>query len=197
MGKYMRRRKRKTATTEVSLMEILPSLSGVLTRAKTLALKNGGDVSGDGGCGFLQLRSRRLVKKKVVANDENKDVKLVANKDDCKDDAGSTGENEVGTEATGRTTRETTPCSLIRNPDVLRTPGSSTKPKRSTAHMYSVQNNTLPRIFPLASEMEEFFVGPEKEQQRLFMEKYNFDPVNDKPLPGRYEWVKLDATENN
>ncbi|PWA54544.1 inhibitor/interactor with cyclin-dependent kinase [Artemisia annua] len=96
-----------------------------------------------------------------------------------------------------KTTRETTPCSLIRNPDVLRTPGSSTKPKRSTAHMYSVQNNTLPRIVPLASEMEEFFTGPEKEQQRQFMEKYNFDPVNDKPLPGRYEWVKLDATDNN
>ncbi|GJR54221.1 cyclin-dependent kinase inhibitor 5-like protein [Tanacetum coccineum] len=187
MGKYMRRRKPKTATAELSLIEVLPSLSGVLTRAKTLALKNGGAVSGDGGGGFLQLRSRRLVKKKVVANDENKDAKLVT-------------ENEVKTEATGRTTRETTPCSLIRNPDVLRTPGSSTKPKiRSTTHIYSVQNNTLPRIVPLASEMEEFLAGPEKEQQRLFMEKYtyNFDPVNDKPLPGRYEWVKLDATEYN
>ena len=22
--------------------------------------------------------------------------------------------------------------------------------------------------------------------------RYNFDPMNDKPLPGRYEWVKLD-----
>nr|GFB99734.1 cyclin-dependent kinase inhibitor 4-like [Tanacetum cinerariifolium] len=91
MGKYMRRRKPKTATAELSLIEVLPSLSGVLTRAKTLALKNGGVVSGDGGGGFLQLRSRRLVKKKVVTNDENKDAKLVTKND----------ENEVEAEATG------------------------------------------------------------------------------------------------
>lgn len=26
-----------------------------------------------------------------------------------------------------------------------------------------------------------------------FLCRYNFDPVNDLPLPGRYEWVKLDA----
>ena len=23
--------------------------------------------------------------------------------------------------------------------------------------------------------------------------RYNFDPVNDKPLPGRYEWEKVDS----
>ncbi|KAI3775327.1 hypothetical protein L1987_49898 [Smallanthus sonchifolius] len=27
----------------------------------------------------------------------------------------------------------------------------------------------------------------------LAAKKYNFDPVNEKPLPRRYEWVKLDA----
>ncbi|KAM0013657.1 putative cyclin-dependent kinase inhibitor domain-containing protein [Helianthus debilis subsp. tardiflorus] len=26
---------------------------------------------------------------------------------------------------------------------------------------------------------------------------YNFDPVNDKPLPGRYEWVKLDDAKKS
>lgn len=26
--------------------------------------------------------------------------------------------------------------------------------------------------------------------------RYNFDPVNDKPLPGRFEWVKMDGTKN-
>lgn len=40
--------------------------------------------------------------------------------------------------------------------------------------------------------MDEFFAGAEEEQQKQFIDKYNFDPVNDKPLPGRYEWEKLD-----
>lgn len=40
--------------------------------------------------------------------------------------------------------------------------------------------------------MDEFFAGAEEEQQKIFIEKYNFDPVTDKPLPGRFEWRKLD-----
>lgn len=66
-----------------------------------------------------------------------------------------------------RTTRETTPCSLIRNPDIIRTPGSSTKRNRKNR----VQNTT-PRPIPSTTEMDEFFTEPEKYQQRVFMEKY-------------------------
>lgn len=69
--------------------------------------------------------------------------------------------------------------------------------------------------------MEEFFTFAEQQQQRLFMEKYvvfnstdtvifkrvllstnvkilffinryNFDVVNDLPLTGRYEWIRVD-----
>ncbi|MCI22573.1 cyclin-dependent kinase inhibitor 3-like [Trifolium medium] len=39
--------------------------------------------------------------------------------------------------------------------------------------------------------MDEFFALAEKQQQAIFMEKYNFDVVNDVPLPGRYEWVPV------
>ncbi|MFS7916416.1 hypothetical protein Hanom_Chr02g00176871 [Helianthus anomalus] len=62
MGKYMRR-KNKTSG-EVSLMEV-PSLNGVLTRAKTLALQNAA-VSSVGAGSYIQLRSRRLVKPNLV-----------------------------------------------------------------------------------------------------------------------------------
>lgn len=70
--------------------------------------------------------------------------------------------------------------------------------------------------------MDEFFAGAEVEQQKQFIDKYvmhhwyfsfhefgifkifwflqrgkicryNFDPVNDKPLLGRYEWEKVDS----
>ncbi|KAM0013658.1 putative cyclin-dependent kinase inhibitor, plant [Helianthus debilis subsp. tardiflorus] len=64
MGKYMRR-KNKTSG-EVSLMEV-PSLNGVLTRAKTLALQNAAVSSPGAGSGsYIQLRSRRLVKPNLV-----------------------------------------------------------------------------------------------------------------------------------
>ncbi|KAJ0806773.1 putative cyclin-dependent kinase inhibitor domain-containing protein [Helianthus annuus] len=95
------------------------------------------------------------------------------------------------------TTRESTPCSLIRDPDAVKIPGSSTKSTRPTETKYRVHEDTSPRQIPSTSEMEEFFTGPEKQQQQLFIEKYNFDPVNDKPLPGRYEWVKLDDAKKS
>ncbi|CAA3028387.1 cyclin-dependent kinase inhibitor 7-like [Olea europaea subsp. europaea] len=44
---------------------------------------------------------------------------------------------------------------------------------------------------PSAKELEEFFAAEEKYQQQRFAEKYNYDIVNDVPLEGRYEWVRL------
>ncbi|XP_048235187.1 cyclin-dependent kinase inhibitor 4 isoform X2 [Ricinus communis] len=84
-------------------------------------------------------------------------------------------------------TRESTPCSLIRDPESIRTPGSTTRPSSTEPNRTSMR-----RHIPTAHEMDEFFTGAEEEQQKRFIEKYNFDPVNDKPLAGRYEWAKLD-----
>ena len=120
-----------------------------------------------------------------------------------------------------RTTRESTPCSLIRDPDIIRTPGSTTRPTCSTEA--NRRSETSRRHIPTAREMDEFFSDAEEAQQKRFVEKYafilyilcfllsiqvysiymnwhiacgfncryNYDPVNDKPLPGRYEWEKL------
>ncbi|XP_076891830.1 cyclin-dependent kinase inhibitor 4-like [Bidens hawaiensis] len=204
MGKYIKSRKSKSSSKEASLMQ-LPSLGGVLTRAKTLALQKAAVGS------YIQLRSRRLLKpnspKKQQkescgpTNPNNNKVR-VANLDNLKpveklsDDEGSIGENVLEIEARGRTTRETTPCSLIRDPDAIKIPSSSTKSKKPVETKQRVQNTTYMQI-PSGSEMDEFFIGPEKLQQQLFIEKYNFDPVNDKPLPGRYEWVKLDDAKKS
>ncbi|KAK9072476.1 hypothetical protein SSX86_008910 [Deinandra increscens subsp. villosa] len=233
MGKYMRRKSKTSG--EVSLMEV-PSLGGVLTRAKTLALKKSAGASAGVGS-YIQLRSRRLVKpnspkkqkesgvpanpsKLRVVNSSNLEVESVESAgsveklggeegeireesqsmDDVNlgigDEEGSFGENILEIEGRGRTTRETTPCNLIRDPDDINIPGSSTKSTRPTGTNHRVQNTTS-RHIPSTNEMDEFFTGPEKQQQRIFIEKYNFDPVSDKPLPGRYEWVKLDATKKS
>ncbi|OVA11308.1 Cyclin-dependent kinase inhibitor [Macleaya cordata] len=103
----------------------------------------------------------------------------------------SFGENVLELEGRDRSTRESTPCSLIRDSDTVGTPGSTTRPTNSAATNRRIQN-TSRRNIPTTHEMEEFFAGAEQQQQRIFTEKYNFDPVSDSPLPGRYEWVKLD-----
>ncbi|KAB2623173.1 cyclin-dependent kinase inhibitor 5-like [Pyrus ussuriensis x Pyrus communis] len=103
----------------------------------------------------------------------------------------SFGENVLEFEGRERTTRESTPCSLIRDPDTIRTPGSTTRPTNSAEANRRIQNSSQ-RHIPTAHDMNEFFAGAEEEMQKKFVEKYNFDPVNDKPLPGRYEWEKVD-----
>ncbi|XP_021681826.2 cyclin-dependent kinase inhibitor 3 isoform X2 [Hevea brasiliensis] len=254
MGKYMRKAK---TTGEVAVMDL--SL-GVRTRAKTLALQRQAILPQpppapaqpppQPAFGYLQLRSRRLVKPPILVHDSkrqkhghNKEAQnpnansmagsrvRVGSTDSGTNGAGQkkdvNGENkeediqekhndgehnnnndtdineskDLGIEASfgenvldieGReSTRESTPCSLIRDPETIRTPGSTTRPASSTEISRRLQNSTR-RHIPTAHEMDEFFAGAEQEQQRQFIEKYNFDPVNDKPLPGRYEWEKLD-----
>nr|AAV76001.1 cyclin dependent kinase inhibitor [Euphorbia esula] len=232
---------RKVKTTgEVAVMDL--SL-GVRTRAKTLALQRQARLPppsppppppahptppGSSG-GYLQLRSRRLVKPPILVHDSkrqkpgqnseahnpnpNLDAGSIVrvgptdsptlgsrpNEDEFEgnkesDDLGieaSFGENVLDIEGRGRYSRESTPCSLIRDPETIRTPGSTTRPTNSTEPNRRIQNST-PRHIPTAHEMDQFFAKAELEQQRQFMENYNFDPVNEKPLPGRYEWEKLD-----
>lgn len=102
----------------------------------------------------------------------------------------SFGENNLDMEPRERCfTRESTPCSMIRAADSIPTPGSSTKRRSPNASNQRSQNAL--RNIPTAREMEDFFTCAEQPQQRLFIEKYNFDIVNDSPLPGRYEWVRV------
>ncbi|XXG61892.1 hypothetical protein AAC387_Pa05g0384 [Persea americana] len=103
----------------------------------------------------------------------------------------SCGENIPDIDERERNIRETTPCSLIGDSEILITPGSTTRPTNSIATNRRIQN-PMHQDIPTAHEMEEFFASAEQEQQRIFIEKYNYDPVNDLPLAGRYEWLRLD-----
>ncbi|KAE8691990.1 Cyclin-dependent kinase inhibitor 4 [Hibiscus syriacus] len=97
----------------------------------------------------------------------------------------------LGVSAAYRGTRESTPCNLIRDPESIRTSGSSTTRPTSSTEANQRVHNSMRGHHPTVHEMDEFFSIAEEEQQRQFIQKYNFDPVNDKPLPGRYEWEKL------
>ncbi|XP_031285559.1 cyclin-dependent kinase inhibitor 3 [Pistacia vera] len=245
MGKYMKKSK---ITGDVAVMELS---TGVLTRAKTLALKrllkpsplpNPHDTSFSSSFCYLQLRNRRLEKppppckqlqpKDKTCKPQNSDTDSTSNSIPnsslrlnslrsgsvgvgsvplgCDDrdvqgpfgnnelmendvnevaaEEASFGENNLEHEPRDRSSRESTPCSLIRGSDAIRTPISTTRQIRST---YRGGQNDMQRIIPTPRELEEFFAYAEQQQQRFFMEKYNFDIVNDLPLPGRYEWVQV------
>lgn len=103
---------------------------------------------------------------------------------------GSFGENVIDQEGRDRGIRECTPSSAIGTGEALEAPGSTTRPYCRRSRRRRMQNEGR-RSAPTSHEMEEFFAGAEQQQQRLFIERYNYDPVNDLPLSGRYEWVRL------
>lgn len=177
------------------------STMGSRTRAaKTLALQrlskttqvtqivgSNQDVS---SLSYLQLRNRRLeklaspVSSKTKQRQEEKESGFreeEEGKNGGKKNKGCFGNREIvlevgiccGTEQAmdfelrDRSTRESTPCSLTKD-----------------------LNDVLQSV-PSTQEMEEFVVYAEQQQHRRFIEKYNFDIVNDLPLQGRYEWVKI------
>ncbi|XP_060196318.1 cyclin-dependent kinase inhibitor 4-like isoform X2 [Lycium barbarum] len=213
MGKYLR--KSETSGGEVAVLE-QSSAYGVRTRAKTLALQR------DGGSYLQlrsrtlekpkpkpqevkrrkdpnlrrQLKGQNcnseLVVKECLGEEKKEEIEIQnENNSSGGGGEGSCGENLLEFEDRERTTRESTPCSLIRDPDNILTPGSSTRRNNASEASGRVPNSAR-RNIPTSHEMNDFFAGPEEKQQKQFIEKYNFDPVNDKPLPGRYEWEKLD-----
>ncbi|TYI16028.1 hypothetical protein ES332_A08G227400v1 [Gossypium tomentosum] len=194
--------KKSKITGDVAVMEVSHrSTMGSRTRAaKTLALQrlskttqvtqvvgSNQDVS---SLSYLQLRNRRLeklaspVSSKTKQRQEEKESGFreeEEGKNGGKKSKGCFGNREIvlevgiccGTEQAmdfelrDRSTRESTPCSLTKD-----------------------LNDVLQSV-PSTQEMEEFVVYAEQQQHRRFMEKYNFDIMNDLPLQGRYEWVKI------
>ncbi|PHT38149.1 hypothetical protein CQW23_21722 [Capsicum baccatum] len=204
MGKYLRKAK---ITGDVAVMEA--TTLGVRTRARTLALQrlqsssspspspSPPPSSASDSC-YLQLRSRRLQKSTPLPHPHSTEV----SKEHPESNRGRVTEyvNDFGAEISfgGNTldfersdsTRESTPCSVVREADAMVNPGSATRLADSSATAQITRNSILSNI-PSAHEIEEFFTFAEQQQQRLFMEKYNFDVANDLPLSGQYEWIRV------
>uniref|UniRef100_A0A0A8XPZ8 Cyclin-dependent kinase inhibitor n=1 Tax=Arundo donax TaxID=35708 RepID=A0A0A8XPZ8_ARUDO len=205
MGKYMRKCK---VSGEVAAMDVSGgTLLGVRTRSRTLALQRAQGPPGKGEVeenrDYLELRSRSLEKPHPQTPKEAATLaaRRPPGKKGCPAVAAvaehdvevSFGENVLDFDGMERSTRETTPCSLIRNPETISTPGSTTKSKTSSSMTPRRRmESSVCRFIPSSIEMEEFFSAAEQQEQHTFREKYNFCPVNDCPLPGRYEWARLD-----
>ncbi|KAK6923030.1 Cyclin-dependent kinase inhibitor domain [Dillenia turbinata] len=67
---------------------------------------------------------------------------------------------------------------------------SMEKKKKSEANSRLGSTSLLQKM-PSESEIEEFFSSVEKDIQKKFTDKYNYDVVKDMPLEGRYEWIQL------
>ncbi|KAK7391606.1 hypothetical protein VNO78_20023 [Psophocarpus tetragonolobus] len=213
--------KGELALVESTTSNTTTSYMGVRTRAKTLALQKSHaqtELAAPTSDSYLQLRSRRLQKPPILLHSPKRPkhpnpkspipdpprLGLASDRDTARnhnqDNAlhenaevqeASFGENVLDFEGRERSTRESTPCSLIRDSDTVRTPGSTTRPTCSTEANRRRTEHATRRQMPTSREMDEFFAEIEEAQQRNFIEKYNFDPVNEKPLPGRFEWEKL------
>ncbi|KAG8389091.1 hypothetical protein BUALT_Bualt02G0193200 [Buddleja alternifolia] len=193
MGKYIKKPK---TTRDVAVMDVSQSSLGVRTRAKTLALQRlQSSAAAASPADYLELRSRRLEKPPLYRKTPAPKQGFVCRDNQNRQIEGSPRKASSGSgfpiglskEEDGRSTRESTPCSFIRASETITTPGSSTKQRDPSVRA----QNAFLRNIPTAREMEEFFADAEQPQQRLFIEKYNFDIVNDVPLSGRYEWVKV------
>uniref|UniRef100_A0ACD5WQB4 Uncharacterized protein n=1 Tax=Avena sativa TaxID=4498 RepID=A0ACD5WQB4_AVESA len=208
MGKYMRKSK---ASGEVAVMEVGGALLGVRTRSRTLALqqrassphKGAEDRALDTGAGdYLELRSRRLEKQPpppqghkekdapvAAAGWKEQAAAFAAEEADLE---ASFGDNVLDWDAIERSTRETTPCSLIRSSGTISTPGSATRASNPSRRGRTTETPVC-RYVPSSLEMDEFFAAAEQQQHQSFREKYNFCPATDCPLPGRYEWARIDC----
>ncbi|XP_074587890.1 cyclin-dependent kinase inhibitor 5-like [Curcuma longa] len=177
---------------------------GVRTRARTLAA--------DSSLAYLELRSRRLAKPSLVSVDPcegstkshhsgptswqraarnlRKDSEPVITFDEDEEvgEATVVEVDHFDVEATERHIRETTPCGSIKRPDMITTPGSTTRPTTSSVNNQR-RHTTISQHIPTQQDLEEFFGNTEQHHQQSLQEKYNFDFVNENPLPGRYEWV--------
>lgn len=83
-----------------------------------------------------------------------------------------------------RERRQTTPLSEL---------GAQTDELESTVRPSEVNSRrqSTTEKMPTDAQLEEFFDVAEKNLQKQFTDKYNYDIAKDEPLDGRYEWVRL------
>ncbi|KAL6553143.1 hypothetical protein OROGR_006985 [Orobanche gracilis] len=85
-----------------------------------------------------------------------------------------------------RDRREETPPSEVQ----ITEPGELEQMARSP-HESNFRRFPKTEKIPTEAELEEFFAAAEKNLQKQFVDKYNYDIVKDEPLEGRYEWVPV------
>ncbi|RZR97532.1 hypothetical protein BHM03_00026727 [Ensete ventricosum] len=180
MGKYMRKAK---VSGEVAVMEVSHQSSvGVRTRARTLAAA----AAQDSSRAYLELRSRRLEKPLPPPSackpckDTSKPKPNASSKTDSRFSSQKSSPNRrsnSGSVDSVSTRRCSAAVEAEAPPDAEVSFGENILEADSRDRWVLIEymNSSL-FFFPSLA----------------IVSRYNFDPVNDHPLPGRYEWVKVD-----
>ncbi|EEF38755.1 cyclin-dependent kinase inhibitor 7 [Ricinus communis] len=88
-----------------------------------------------------------------------------------------------------RERRESTPSSEVGE-ELSDELDSTARPSAMEANSRRKPSLTVEKM-PTETELDEFFAEAERNIQKRFADKYNYDVVKDEPLKGRYEWVRL------
>ncbi|KAJ6345865.1 hypothetical protein OIU78_008513 [Salix suchowensis] len=112
----------------------------------------------------------------------NESIKVVKDSLRFIDLEAKSSETESSTCIDRKFSRETTPSSEFHG---IYPPASMEKKENS-------HRRKSPAVkMPSQAEIDAFFAGAEKEEQKRFAEKYNYDVVKDLPMEGRYQWICL------
>ncbi|XP_021714286.1 cyclin-dependent kinase inhibitor 1-like [Chenopodium quinoa] len=93
----------------------------------------------------------------------------------------STADPEVESAAETSSKQKEEECHRTELREATKSDGQDSQATKSTAQIR----------MPSDSEIEEFFAAAEKDIQKRFSDKYNFDIAKDLPLKGRYDWVQI------
>ncbi|XP_047312146.1 cyclin-dependent kinase inhibitor 3 [Impatiens glandulifera] len=219
MGKYMRKAK---ISGDVTVMDLAQPSFGVRTRAKTLALQKLQSppestylqlrsrrleklLPSVDDSKKLHLRKQQDIKHLDSSTTQNPSSRLSpkelnsvsvescskGRKEKTNDGFISRGgggdeknNNDFGVETSSG---ENHPSGFRRRERMIE--GSSDASLCSTTRLRLLERN---HHVVTTWEMDEFFSGSEELEQKQFSDKYNFDVVNDMPLPGRFEWVRVE-----
>nr|XP_043617623.1 cyclin-dependent kinase inhibitor 7-like [Erigeron canadensis] len=181
--------------SEVSVMEVAPSLSSPAT---TIAGDNDSRSVKKRKVGNVELRTSSSSKSVRITGSDNEDVFDDVSSGDVKAASYCSSNGEIMTEKLN--------CSDLEKEDIIETTtkirynwGSvreraSEMKEDETGEVFEspAPVKTKPPVkMPPPDEIEEFFAAAEKNLQKSFKDKYNFDVVKEVPLEGRFEWVEV------
>lgn len=184
-------------TRQVSLQSSAVDAGGVIPRrvTPTASTSNSVSMSARQPLGILTRHQRQALAS--LASQEDMEVEAEVKQTDVEMNA--EGEQFFGESPMiagpsdknrhRRRTRESTPDSYAWS---MEAPGSTSRTRRagrSQGRSLSAPPFNRANAAPSTSEIEAFFQGAEQQERRRFIERYNFDPVSERPLRGRYEWT--------
>ncbi|XP_044491070.1 cyclin-dependent kinase inhibitor 7-like [Mangifera indica] len=173
-------RKRKLSNEDLTL-----SASCIDLTNRKFTIRSGGSkaASTESQCSSPNLDHDHISTSCCSSNGSSEEVNDITEFSDLEDQS---IEVETSMYYSCRERRETTPSSEVEA--AVSEELDSTAKTTSEANSHS--RSTVEKM-PTESEIDEFFAEAEKKLLKQYSVKYNFDFVKEKPMEGRYEWVRL------